>query len=224
MRITSLAMLLIMVLSLPAQALWPWGKKKAKRNAEPVLELYNDDERRGELVEPKPRPAKREETVSAKRVMKTAEEGSPSAQLMLGRMYFEGRGGVEQSYEKAHRWFKASAKQGDPVAAFNYAICLDAGYGTEKNGAEALRWYEQAARQGIREAQLNAALTYETRDEYPKAITFFRMAADAGDVGAMHKAAELLLKRVDDPSALADGVAYLERGAAQGDHRAQVKL
>lgn len=47
--------------------------------------------------------------------LKSAEKGSPSAQKMLGSMYYLGDG-VTKDLKKAYAWYKLAANQGDASA------------------------------------------------------------------------------------------------------------
>ena len=52
-----------------------------------------------------------------------AEEGNADAQVLLGRMYMMGQG-VNQDRDRAIKWFKAAAVQGNADANFSSVLCI----------------------------------------------------------------------------------------------------
>ena len=44
-----------------------------------------------------------------------------------------------------HEWFERAANQGDPIGAFNYAVCLAEGIGVPRNDERAVFWLKRAA-------------------------------------------------------------------------------
>ena len=54
---------------------------------------------------------------------------------------------MEQSWEKAVKWYSAAAQQGFPRAQCNLAWCYECGKGVEVNLTRALHWYRKAAEQ-----------------------------------------------------------------------------
>jgi hypothetical protein len=81
-----------------------------------------------------------------------AEQGLAKAQYNLGVCYEQGLG-VEQSYNKAVKWYKLSAEQGLAEAQNNLGGCYVNGHGVEQSYKEAVKWYRMAAEQGLANAQ-----------------------------------------------------------------------
>ena len=90
-------------------------------------------------------------------------EGSdePTAQLVLGRAYSEGSGGVDKDEEASGKLY-ASAKKGlkrrveastDPLDQLLLAMCYLEGWGTRQGDAKAAEWFKKAADQGVARAQ-----------------------------------------------------------------------
>ncbi|WP_288264747.1 tetratricopeptide repeat protein [uncultured Dialister sp.] len=67
-------------------------------------------------------------------------------------MYENGRG-VEQSYEKAAKWYQKAADQGDAVAQYNLGTMYKNGLGVEQSYKKAAKWYRKAADQGLAAAK-----------------------------------------------------------------------
>src|SRR6056297_380006 len=55
------------------------------------------------------------------RIRRSAEAGNSSAQIELGKIYFNGddQRGIDKDLEKAAEWFRRAAEQGNPSAQFN---------------------------------------------------------------------------------------------------------
>ena len=91
---------------------------------------------------------------------------SPYGQNGLGFCYARGIV-VDQNFDKAAYWFKASAKQGFGTAKFNLANCYYLGKGMRQDYSLADYWYSKAAEDGVKLAQ--EMKTY-INSGYPKAI------------------------------------------------------
>ncbi|MGA9442588.1 MAG: tetratricopeptide repeat protein, partial [Methyloceanibacter sp.] len=61
-----------------------------------------------------------------------AEQGDPEAQFMLGRMYQEGRG-VIQDHAEAVKWYRLSADKGQPFAQNNLGVMYKNGWGVKQD-------------------------------------------------------------------------------------------
>jgi TPR repeat protein len=69
-----------------------------------------------------------------------ADQGLALAQTVLGVMYEEGRG-VLQNYAEAMKWYRLSADQGYAVAQSNLGLLYTEGHGVPQNYAEAVKWF-----------------------------------------------------------------------------------
>lgn len=81
---------------------------------------------------------------AAKLYQKAAELGHTRARSALGFFFLAGRGGCAPDLEKAHRFFKQSAEEGDPHAMVNLANQLRKGYGVPKDEVAAQHWKDKA--------------------------------------------------------------------------------
>ena len=70
--------------------------------------------------------------------LKAAEEGDAAAQNEVGDFYYNGRDGVEQSFEEAFKWWMKSAKQGFAEAQKNVGWCYFYGLGVKENKKESV--------------------------------------------------------------------------------------
>ena len=115
-------------------------------------------------------------------IIEKAKTGNENAQYTLGRYYFWGSNGVEQSYSKAAYWWEKAAKQGDSDAQCKIGVCYDEGKGVEQSYSKAAYWYKKAAEQGHSSAQYNIGVCYYNGNGVEKsktnAIYWFRKACN----------------------------------------------
>ncbi len=86
-----------------------------------------------------------------------AEQGDAKAQFKLGSRYEYGNG-VEQSYEKAVKWYRKAAEKKNAEAQFKLGHCYEQGKGVSPSNEEAIRWYKRAGQQGDAIARERARL------------------------------------------------------------------
>jgi hypothetical protein len=96
-----------------------------------------------------------------------AERGNAKAQYMLGGMYSEGLGGV-QDLKKAVKWYRLAAEQGDAKAQHQLGVVYHFGRGVPQDHKEAVKWSKIAAEQGLAEAQYNLGLMYYHGEGIPQ--------------------------------------------------------
>src|SRR5215510_12555305 len=87
------------------------------------------------------------EQISVEDLKLRSDKGDRSATRQLAEMYYVGRGGVEQNFTEAARWYTRLAKQGDVRAQTSLGLMYARGYGVEKNLETARRWWSFAASQ-----------------------------------------------------------------------------
>jgi uncharacterized protein len=119
-----------------------------------------------------------------------ARSGERKATRELAEMYYVGRGGVEQNFGEAARWYERLAKQGDARAQTSLGLMYARGYGVAKNMVTARRWWNFAASQNDPGAQYNLGVIYAEGDgvpqDYPQAMRWLNLAAQRGHVQAQH--------------------------------------
>ena len=157
-----------------------------------------------------------------------AEQGDAGAQTELGERYEEGRGGVEEDYDAAVRWYRRAAGQEYARAQRRLGVMYANGYGVEQDEEEAVRLFRMAADQGNARAQYNLGVMYSGRrgverdDE--EAVRWFRRAANQDyveaqfNLGVMYRSGRGLGRDEEEAARL------FRAAAEQGDARAQVTL
>ena len=126
-----------------------------------------------------------------------ANEGDPSAQFVLGKIFDYGNGGVEQNQEVAVRWYLRAAEQGYPGAQFNLGNCYQLGEGVKEDKGQAVYWYRQAALQGDADSQYMLGLCYASGEgvtkSTPKAIEWLQKSSRQG-----HRLAQDILLNIGE--------------------------
>lgn len=116
-----------------------------------------------------------------------AEAGDPTAQLLLGDLYKNGRG-VPKDEKAAYSWTRKAADQGDARGQAALAAMMQAGSGTPRDDAGALVWLERSAQQDFALAQSALGFAYltgrGTPEDEEKGLFWLRKAAAGGDAGA----------------------------------------
>ena len=92
-------------------------------------------------------------------IQRLANQGDVSAQILLGSMYYEGKG-VRQDYAKSIEWYTKVANQGNSNAQAFLGAAYSGGKGVRQDYAKSIEWYTKAANQGNAGAQYNLALMY----------------------------------------------------------------
>ena len=85
--------------------------------------------------------------VAAELFRKDTDQGNPSAQVTLGRMYSPGEG-RRQDHTVAARWFRKVAEQRNPRGQFHLAHKYQNGEGLPRDHTEAAAWFRKAVEQG----------------------------------------------------------------------------
>ncbi len=83
---------------------------------------------------------------------KSASEGEPKAQNMLGNLYYLGLGG-DRNHDMAVAWYLKSAAQADAEAQINLARMYREGLGVKKDVIRAFAWLRQARINGNEAAE-----------------------------------------------------------------------
>lgn len=107
-----------------------------------------------------PRLPERFDSAENDAVLALALEGDADAQVALGQMLEQGRGGAPD-YDGALHWYRRAASQGNALAAFSLGQLYEQGRGVARDYAEAVRWYTRAAKRGSGSAAFRLGVLYE---------------------------------------------------------------
>jgi TPR repeat protein len=152
--------------------------------------------------------------------------GDKNATRTLAEAYYLGRGGVEQNFTEAARWYLVLARQGDARAQTSIGLMYARGWGVKQDFAEARRWWNFAAAQNDPAAQFNLGLLYSQEEprDYARAISWYRRAAARGHVQAQHNLGMLYHEgKGTDPDPV-QAYFWIRVAALQGDEVASKSL
>lgn len=96
-----------------------------------------------------------------------ARAGNPSAEYLLGRMYFGGSG-VAKDRTKALEYFDAAAKRGNAAAQCALGTIYYGGEGVPKDAGKAASWFQKAVDQDFAPARPLLAWLYENGEGVPR--------------------------------------------------------
>lgn len=127
--------------------------------------------------------------------MRSAYQGYPPAQNILGIMFCNGEG-VAKDAEEGLRWYEKAARQNDIDGKYNAAGCYYRGDGCKKDLQKALTSYLSVPENHLRVDDLRAiALMYEegvsSAPNIEKSLQFFKKAALRGDIDSNKDVARL---------------------------------
>ncbi len=115
---------------------------------------------------------------------KSASKGNAKAQLVVGKYYYFGNGGIPKNIEKAETTWLQSANQGNVEAQY----ALGELYFEAKRYSDSFKWYKQAAEQGHADAQYHLGSMYMLGDgtarDLNETMKWWEKAAAAGHPGA----------------------------------------
>lgn len=176
------------------------------------------------LAQDKAAPAK----VNVEDLRIRADAGDRGATRQLAEMYYVGRGGVEQNFAEAARWYEKLAKQGDARAQTSLGLMYARGYGVPKNLETARRWWSFAASQNDPGAQFNLGLIYSrgegVAEDLPQAAQWYNRAAVRGHVQAQHNLGMLYHGGLGVERDPVRAYYWVKVAALQGDDVAQDSL
>ena len=176
------------------------------------------------LAQDKPAP----ERINVVDLKIRSDAGDKSATRQLAEMYYVGRGGVEQNFGEAARWYEKLARQGDARAQTSLGLMYARGYGVAKNLETARRWWSFAASQNDPGAQFNLGLIYSRGEgvaqDPPQAAQWYNRAAVRGHVNAQHNLGMLYHEGKGVERDPVRAYYWLKVAALQGDDASQESL
>ncbi len=150
---------------------------------------------------------------------------TPVAHYFIGDYYFHGRKGVVRDegkgkayYLKALKGLRPLAEQGDAVAQYRVARCLEFG----KKDLEAARaWYDRAAEGGSAKAMCRCVVLAMKDNPYGEPPAYLERAIELGEPDAMAWRGAML---VEGKETRTEGVALLREAAERGSDIALARL
>jgi len=120
---------------------------------------------------------------------KSANQGYPPAQTVLGLMYYwgpaSGQRVLAKNYAEAVKWFRLAAEQGFPAAQYWLGVAYTIGNGLPQDYEKAAQWYRRAAKQGYTRAQTALGVAHSqgkgVRQDYIEAYKWYTLAVRKGN-------------------------------------------
>jgi TPR repeat protein len=123
-------------------------------------------------------------------LLRSAELGKPDAQVLLAKLYQDGRG-LPRNPGQAVNLLLVAREKGNAVAAYELGKAFETGNGVEKNPGEAMNNYLRAAQARNRDAMFEVAKAFESGHGVPankvEAVAWYLKAVEAGHPEAAHR-------------------------------------
>jgi hypothetical protein len=168
-----------------------------------------------------------------KTYLKDAEIGNATAQCELGFLYYSGKDGAEQDYEKAREWLTKSADQDYSEAQFLLSAIYSDGLGTNKDSSEGVRLLlksietkKAGKNYNLESNELAIAYSclgkdFQTGDgvkqDSDKAFSYFFKAAELGNAEAQVLVGSFYSLGISVKEDQKESVKWYEKAAKQGD-------
>jgi TPR repeat protein len=153
-----------------------------------------------------------------------AQDGDVTAQYMIGRACYLGKG-TARDYGEALKWYRKAAEQGNTLAQFALSIMYSQGQGTLEDAGESLKWAQKAAEGGLANAQFFWGYFIEqSQRDYSQAAKWYRKAAEQGVIPAQNAMGFLYEQGKGVHQDLKEAVMWYRKAAEQGDANAQSNL
>jgi TPR repeat protein len=160
---------------------------------------------------------------AAKVWQQLANQGDAAAQVVIGRMYWTGRG-VNRDYSEAAKWWLKAAKQDNTDAESLIGGLYWDGQGVNLSYVEAEKWYQKAADKGDQMAEFRISEMYEIghgkKQDRRSAEEWLRKAADQGDAAAQAQLGTWYLEGHGVPKDIVQSYMWLSLAEAAGSERA----
>lgn len=134
----------------------------------------------------------RDSLAAARWSLVAAQHGEPSAQFILGSLYFDG---IKPDPRLAIKWFYAAASRGNVKAMHNLGVAFLSGRGVARDPATAVSWFSRAANLGYRDSAFDLAVLYERGEGVSQnpgeALRWYDKASYEGDQEATQRASFL---------------------------------
>ena len=158
---------------------------------------------------------------------KSATQGDPIGQKVLGFCFSEGIG-TERDFVEGAKWYRKAAEHGDAGAQAYLGFCYAQGQGLTENITEAIKWWRKAAEQGDAMAQSNLGVCYNTgngvTENKKEAVKWYRKSAEQGDAFSQKNLGICYMVGEGVAENKREAVKWFRKAAEQGDVISQNNL
>lgn len=167
-----------------------------------------------------------------------AQNGNVTAQLEIGKRFYEGKG-IEPDGEEAVKWFNAAASQGNAEAMYMLGECYysetsfpiggELDEKSKENYNKAFDSFVNAVILGNTAAKYRMGYCYEygkgTKEDIKEAVIWYRRAAQDGYAKAQNKLGDCYMNgRGVTSKNYIEALKWYKKAAEQGDEDAQLTL
>lgn len=157
-----------------------------------------------------------------------AGQGNPQAQVIIGSLYQNGCGEI-QDYKQAYSWYKKAADQGNAEAKYNIGALYYSGWGLTKDRTAAMKWTRKAAAGGYTQAMIEIGKSYEAgccgvKKDYVAARKWFDNAARHGDPKAIFDIGFMYLDGLGVKRNCDEAMKRFREAAERGYPNAQIQI
>jgi TPR repeat protein len=115
---------------------------------------------------------------------KLAAGGNTTAMVVLGHIYYDGKG-VDQDLPEAFRWYQKAADAGNAEAMNEIGDAYENGNGVPKDLGKARDWYAKAILGGNTYAMLSLGVLSAKAGNWAEAKMWYERSATAGNIAAI---------------------------------------
>ncbi len=153
--------------------------------------------------------------------LEAANAGHVGAQGLLSQLYYEGKG-INRDYAKALEWANKAAKKNDPRGLNTLGLANYYGNGAKVDGKKGEAYLIKAAAAGLADAQVNLGNIYSSdrSARMNKAVEYYSMAAEQGDVRAEYALGVLYFNGNGVPQNYYTALDFFKRAANKNNGRA----
>ena len=157
-----------------------------------------------------------------------AHAGHAEASYSLGKVYANGRGGVQRNSARAIAYFQQAAAKGHAKSLCNLGVLREKGVGVPRSDAVAAEYYKRAAAAGSSKAAFNLAVLLQQgrgiAQNEARAAEYFRVAGEGGHVKSLNNLACALEQGRGVEQDRGEALRMYERAAEGGDAKAAFNL
>lgn len=165
-----------------------------------------------------------EQPVDPAKVKFMAERGNAMQMAVLSELYRGGESGLKKDYAEALKWAKESARRGNSLGMYNFAVLYKYGYGMKKDLSKAQEYFTKAASGlerlcssgNIRAGYALGYMYYNgdgVKADKKKAFKNFELAAEKGDFLAQYNIGMMLASGDGVPKNRKKAVSWLKKAA-----------
>lgn len=116
---------------------------------------------------------------------KAIEQDDKTSMVILGKIYYFGRGGVTINYKEAVKWYTMAAEKGDSDGMWRLGNCFKYGNGVDKDFDKTFYWYQNSAEKDNTGGMWRLGNCFfggeGTKKDYKIAVEWYKKAADKDD-------------------------------------------